>query len=343
MFRPYLIAGPCSAESLEQVLSTAEGLSRLSVDFFRAGIWKPRSHPGSFEGVGERGLSWLNQVQRRYGMKVGCEVASPAHVEACLKYGMDMVWLGARTTTNPFLTQEIADALGGSPLTVLVKNPVNPDLDLWIGALERIQKAGVGSVAAVHRGFSTYQKMEYRNDPGWQLVIGLRSRMPLLPVYCDPSHIAGRAEYVQELSQRALDLGLDGLMIEVHSNPGEALSDASQQLTPAQLENMLQGPGHLVARDRDSADRAYRANIDELRAKIDVLDDEILSLLAQRMDISRRIGELKQAGNIAILQSGRWEEVMARVIDRGRELGLPEEFIRTFFTEIHKESVKVQK
>jgi len=342
MSRPYVIAGPCSAESLEQVLTTAEGLSKVGVDMFRAGIWKPRSHPGCFEGVGERGLQWLRQVQSRYGMKVGCEVATAEHVELCLKYGMDMVWIGARTTTNPFLVQTVADALAGSDLTVLVKNPANPDLDLWIGALERMEKAGIKSLAAVHRGFSSYQKIQYRNDPLWQIAIGLRSRMPGLPVYCDPSHIAGRVEYVQEVAQRALDLGLDGLMVEVHCKPCEALSDAAQQLTPAQLSEMFSGPGHLQVRNFDSDDNSYRESIEQLRAQIDVVDDELLALLSQRMELSRQIGRFKKANNIAIVQSGRWEAVMERVLAQGRSLGLTEDFIRNLFAEIHKESISKQ-
>lgn len=337
-----VIAGPCSAESLEQVLETAAGLKKIGINMFRAGIWKPRTHPGSFEGVGVPALEWLQQVKKQYGMKVSCEVASEAHVAECVKHGVDMVWLGARTTANPFLVQEIAEALVGVDIPVLVKNPVNPDVDLWIGAFERLSKCGVRKLGAIHRGVSTYQKLKYRNDPAWDMAIELRSRMPELPIFCDPSHMGGDVEYIRELSQRALDLGFEGLMVETHCNPSCALSDAKQQLTPDQLYDMLLGPDRLVVRDSDTDNSSYRENVVQLRAQIDVIDDNILSLLSQRMGISGQIGQFKKDNNIAILQASRWDSIMERVVARGREAGLSEDFVRAIFTAIHEESVAVQ-
>lgn len=340
--RPCVIAGPCSAESMDQVLETAAGLKRIGINMYRAGIWKPRTHPGSFEGHGAPALKWLQEVKKRYGMKVGCEVASAQHVFECVKHGVDMVWLGARTTANPFLVQEIAEALEGMDIPVLVKNPVNPDLDLWIGAFERLNKCGIRKLGAIHRGVSSSQKLKYRNDPAWDMAIQLRSRVPELPIFCDPSHMAGSTEYIQELSQRALDLGFEGLMIETHCNPSCALSDAKQQLTPDQLYDLLLGPDKLVVRDNDTDNVSYRENMTQLRAKIDVLDENIISLLAQRMNVSRQIGQFKKDNNIAILQTGRWEEVLAGMVARGTEAGLSESFVRAVFDDIHEESVALQ-
>ena len=338
--RPCVIAGPCSAESEEQVMETARGLKAAGINVFRAGLWKPRTHPGCFEGVGAEGLEWLRRVKRELGMAVATEVAGAGHVRECLEAGVDLVWIGARTTANPFLVQEIADALKGTEIPVLVKNPVSPDLDLWVGALERLAGAGVRRIGVIHRGFSTSERIKYRNDPLWRYVIELRSRFPGLPFFCDPSHLAGRREYIAEISQRALDLGLDGLMLESHYRPESALSDAAQQLTPEALADLL--TCRLAVRETDSADTSYRETIRELRAGIDALDEELIGILARRMEISRRIGESKRENNIAILQTGRWETVLADVIAKGRGHGLDEDFVRTVFNAIHDASVKAQ-
>lgn len=340
--RPCVIAGPCSAESLEQVMETAAGLHKFGINMFRAGVWKPRTHPGGFEGHGVPALKWLQQVKKEYGMKVSCEVASTQHVFECIKHGVDMVWLGARTTANPFLVQEIAEALEGTDVTVLVKNPVNPDVDLWIGAFERLNKCGIKKLGAIHRGVSTYQKIKYRNDPAWDMAIQLRSRIPELPIFCDPSHMAGSTDYIKELSQVALDLGFEGLMIESHCKPCDALSDAKQQLTPDQLCNLLEGEGHLVVRESDSNELSYREGIEQLRAKIDVIDENLMYLLSQRMGVSAKIGQFKKDNNISILQTGRWDSILARMTERGAEMGLSEQFVHAFFTAIHEESVAIQ-
>ena len=338
--RPSVVAGPCSAETEEQVLETAKGLKELGINVFRAGIWKPRTHPGCFEGVGIPGLKWLQKVQKEYGLKVAVEVANEKHVYECLKHGVDVVWIGARTTANPFLVQEIADALAGSDVPVLVKNPVNPDLDLWIGALERLYGAGIRKLGVIHRGFSTFDKIRYRNNPHWDIAIELRSRFPKLPFFVDPSHMGGSRDYIQEISQRSLDLGFEGLMVEAHCNPSAALSDSKQQLTPEQLKDMLHN--NIVVRDADSESKEWKENIDQLRAKIDVIDENILYALGSRMNISRQIGEFKKSNNIAILQTTRWDEVQAKAIVKGKEHGLPEDFLKTVFNAIHEASVEVQ-
>ena len=338
--RPSVVAGPCSAETEEQVMETAKGLRELGINVYRAGIWKPRTHPGSFEGMGVQGLKWMQRAKKEYGLKIATEVASEKHVFECLKFGVDLVWLGARTTANPFLVQEIADALKDTDIPVLVKNPVNPDLDLWIGALERLNRAGIKKLGVIHRGFSTFDKIKYRNDPQWQVAIELRSLYPQLPFFVDPSHMAGSREYIREISQRSLDLGFEGLMIESHCNPECALSDAKQQLTPAELRNLLEN--QITVRDSDSDSKEWKENIDQLRAKIDVIDENILYALGSRMNISRKIGEYKRDSNIAILQTSRWDEVLARVICKGKEHGLPEGFVRDVFNAIHEASVEVQ-
>lgn len=340
--RPCVIAGPCSAESLEQVLETAAGLRKIGINMFRAGVWKPRTHPGGFEGHGVPALKWLQEVKKQCGMKVSCEVASAQHVFECVKHGVDMVWIGARTTANPFLMQEIAQALEGTDIPVLVKNPVNPDVDLWIGAFERLNKCGVRKLGAIHRGVSSSQKLKYRNDPAWEMAIELRRRVPELPIFADPSHMGGSTAYIQELSQRALDLGFEGLMVETHCNPSCALSDAKQQLTPAMLGEMLLGENKLVVRDNDTDNVSYRENITQLRTKIDVLDDNILSLLSQRMKVSRQIGQFKKDNNIAILQTGRWDAVLERMVQKGVEFDLDEDFVRAIYNHIHEASVAVQ-
>ena len=338
--RPSVLAGPCSAESEQQVMETAKGLREMGINVFRAGIWKPRTHPGCFEGVGAEGLKWLQRVQKEYGLKVSTEVAGEKHVTECLKHGVDLVWLGARTTANPFLVQEIADALKGSDIPVLVKNPVNADLDLWIGALERLNRAGVKKLGVIHRGFSTFDKIKYRNDPQWQVTIELRSRYPELPFFVDPSHLGGSKDYILELSQRSLDLGFEGLMIESHCNPAVALSDAKQQLTPAELRDMLYN--QVVVRDTDSDAPVWKENIDQLRAKIDVIDENILYALGSRMAVSRKIGEYKKESNIAIIQATRWDKVLSKVVEKGKDYGLTEKFLKDVFNAIHEASVEVQ-
>ena len=338
--RPSVIAGPCSAETEEQVMETAKGLKDLGINVFRAGIWKPRTHPGSFEGIGTEGLGWLQKVKKEYGLKVSTEVASERHVYECIKFGVDLVWLGARTTANPFLVQEIADALKGTDIPVLVKNPVNPDLDLWIGALERLNRAGVKKLGVIHRGFSTFEKIKYRNDPQWQVAIELRSRYPELPFFVDPSHLGGSKDYIREISQRSLDLGFEGLMIESHCNPSCAWSDAKQQLTPPELSDLLYN--QIVVRDADSDSPQWKENIDQLRAKIDVIDENLLYTLASRMKVSRQIGQYKKDNNVAILQASRWDAVLAKVVEKGKEYDLPEKFLTAVFNAIHEASVEAQ-
>lgn len=336
---PLVIAGPCSAESELQVMLTAKELSSFGIHVFRAGIWKPRTHPGSFEGVGTQGLKWLQKVKQEYGMKVGTEVATEKHVYECIKYGVDIVWIGARTTANPFLVQEIADALRDTDIPVLVKNPVNPDIDLWIGALERLNQAGVKKLGVIHRGFSTSQKMAYRNDPGWKMAVELRTRYPEIPFFADPSHMGGSRAFLKELSQRAMDLGLDGLMIESHCDPNCALSDAKQQLTPPDLQRLLES---LTVRMKVSNDAEYNENIQQLRTQIDVLDENLLMALSQRMDVSKKIGQFKKEHNIAIVQTSRWESILKTMIDKGAEYGLPQDFVTAVFTAIHDASVAAQ-
>ena len=338
--RPSVVAGPCSAESEEQVMETAKGLRELGINVFRAGIWKPRTHPGCFEGVGAEGLKWMQRARKEYGLKIATEVAGEKHVAECLKAEVDMVWLGARTTANPFLVQEIADALKGTDIPVLVKNPVNADLDLWIGALERLSRAGIRKLGVIHRGFSTFDKIKYRNDPQWQVAIELRSRYPELPFFVDPSHLGGSRNYIQEISQRSLDLGFEGLMIESHCNPSVALSDAKQQLTPAELKDLLYN--QIVVRESDSDSPEWRENIDQLRAKIDVIDENIIYTLGSRMRVSRQIGEYKKHNNIAILQTARWDQLFAKVVEKGEEYGLTEKFLTDVFNAIHEASVEAQ-
>lgn len=337
--RPAVIAGPCSAESEEQLLSTAKGVRDAGVNVLRAGIWKPRTRPGSFEGVGSEGLQWLSRAQKELGMKVCTEVANSRHIEEALAAGVDMLWIGARTTTNPFLMQEIADALKGHDVPVLVKNPVSPDLGLWIGAVERLYRSGLNRIGVIHRGFSLVEERKFRNSPQWQIAIELRSRLPQVPFFCDPSHMAGSSEFIGEISQRAMNLGLDGLMIETHDSPADALSDAAQQITPRQLSELLKG---LSIRLTDSPDDCFKAQMDALRSQIDEFDDAILRALSGRMDVSRQMGEFKQKSNIAILQTARWEDVITRIHAKAEAYGLDEEFISRVYNAIHEASVQEQ-
>jgi chorismate mutase len=338
--RPFLISGPCSAESEEQMMETALQLAKIKeVSVFRAGIWKPRTRPNSFEGVGVEGLKWLRRVRQETGLLVGTEVANEKHVYEALKYGVDMLWIGARTSVNPFTVQEISDALNGVDVMVLVKNPINPDLELWIGAIERIARAGITRIGAIHRGFSSYEKTLYRNQPNWQLPIELRRRIPDLPIICDPSHISGSRQYLHEISQKAMDLNFDGLMLESHIDPSKALSDAAQQLTPNDLKEML---SRLIFRNPSPSDPRLLDVLGELRQQIDVYDDHLLDLLEQRMKVAETIGRYKKENNITILQTTRWDEIINKVIARGLAKGLSAELIDAIFKAIHQESINHQ-
>ncbi len=332
---PLYIAGPCSAESREQVLAAAEALANLGVPIFRAGVWKPRTKPGSFEGVGAEALVWLREVKQMYGLKVVTEVATPEHVEMTLAAGLDGVWVGARTTTNPFATQQIADALQGVDVAVLVKNPVIPDVDLWVGAIERIYNSGVRRLAAVHRGFGTHETTPYRNAPHWSVPIELHRRLPSLPILCDPSHIGGRRDMIARLSQQALDIGFDGLMIESHPMPDCALSDAAQQVTPETLGVIL---GDLALRRAPVAHGA----LGDFRMHIDTIDSKIIELLAERMSVARAIGEYKVAHDIAIVQHDRYNELLLAAESRAESLSVSKTFIHQIFSAIHEESVRQQ-
>jgi chorismate mutase len=338
--RPFLIAGPCSAETEEQVMATATQLAQINeVSVFRAGIWKPRTRPNSFEGVGVEGLKWLRRVKQETRLLVGTEVANERHVYEALKYGIDMLWIGARTSVNPFTVQEISDALNGVDVMVLVKNPINPDIELWMGAIERIARAGITRIGAIHRGFSSYEKTLYRNQPNWQLPIELRRRFPDLPIFCDPSHIAGARQYLHEISQKAMDLNFDGLMIESHIDPAKALSDAAQQLTPNDLKELL---SRLILRNANPSDPRLLDVLGELRQQIDVYDDHLLDLMEQRMKVAETIGRYKKENNITILQSTRWDEIIKKVIAKGLAKGLSAELIDTIFKAIHQESINHQ-
>jgi chorismate mutase len=338
--RPFLISGPCSAETEEQVMETATQLAQIKdVSVFRAGIWKPRTRPNSFEGVGTEGLKWLRRVKQETGLLVGTEVANEKHVYEALKYGIDMLWIGARTSVNPFTVQEISDALNGVDVMVLIKNPINPDLELWIGAIERIARAGITRLGAVHRGFSSFEKTTYRNQPNWQLPIELRRRIPDLPIICDPSHIAGSREYLHEISQKAMDLNFDGLMLESHINPAKALSDAAQQLTPNDLKELL---SRLILRSPIASDPKLLDVLGELRQQIDVFDDHLLDIIEQRMKVAETIGQYKKENNITILQSTRWDEIIRKVLIKGQAKGLSGEVIDTIFKAIHQESINHQ-
>ncbi len=335
---PFIIAGPCGVESREQIMAAAEGISRTGVRMLRGGLWKPRTHPGSFEGVGEAGAQWLRDAGKATGMKTATEVANARHVEVILKYGIDAVWIGARTTGNPFLVQEIADALKGTELPVLVKNPLVPDPELWIGAIERLAADG-RQVFAVHRGFHFYGESLYRNVPFWQIPVELRRRMPELPVLCDPSHIGGQRGIVRSISQQAMALGFDGLMIEVHPDPDKALSDAAQQITPAELAELLNS---LVMRGNPTPGTEAAAALDSLRSDIDRIDSSLIDLLAERMKISEAIGEIKEKSRLTVLQTGRWNSVLKKARTMAKEKDLDEDFITEIFNLIHRASMERQ-
>ncbi len=337
--RPLVIAGPCSAESEKQVLDTAKQLSENGIQIYRAGIWKPRTRPGNFEGVGAKGLPWLKKVKEETGMLTTTEVATEKHVYEALKFGVDILWIGARSSANPFVMQEIADALEGADVPVMIKNPVNPDLDLWIGAIERIQKAGIKRIAAIHRGFSTYDKSLYRNNPQWQLAIDLKLKLPNIPLINDPSHIGGKRELLFDISQKAMDLHFDGLMIESHINPDEAWSDAKQQITPAVLEELL---NNLVLRDKKSHSKSEQVELDKYRAQIDSYDNIIMGVLGDRMDVVKNIGKFKKENNITILQPNRWDKLMRKNYEHGDIKGFSRKFVDRLFKAIHQESINFQ-
>lgn len=333
--RPVVIAGPCSAETEEQVMETAKDLAKNGVRIFRAGIWKPRTKPGGFEGVGSVGLTWLQEVKKETGMLVTTEVANKQHVEEALNAGVDVLWIGARTSANPFAMQEIADSLVGADVPVLVKNPVNPDLELWIGAMQRIYNAGIRQIGAIHRGFSAYGKHLYRNMPQWHIPIELRRRMPELTLICDPSHIGGKRELVAPLSQQAMDMGFDGLIVESHCDPDSAWSDKSQQVTPEVLNFII---NMLVVRDTTQTTESLTL----LRQQIDQIDNDLLEALSKRMRISREIGQYKKEHSMPVVQTGRYDDILNSRAAAAEELGMNGDFMKTVYQAIHEESVRQQ-
>lgn len=337
--QPLLISGPCSAESQEQVLQTCTQIAPLGVHLLRAGIWKPRTRPGSFEGLGSKALPWLKEAGIQSQLPTCCEVANPYHVEQALKHGIDVLWIGARTTVNPFAVQAIADALKGVDVPIMIKNPVNPDLELWIGAIERIAQVGIHKIAAIHRGFSVYNAPKYRNQPQWEIPIELRRRIANLEIICDPSHIAGCRSLLYEVAQHALDLNFEGLMLESHIRPDEAWSDAKQQVTPRKLEDLLQ---QLVPRQLDTDNVDYLSQINRFRSIIDNLDTQMLHLLAERMEIVRKIGLHKKESNVAILQIERWLHVREGALKKAETSKLSKDFVEELINTIHKESIRQQ-
>ena len=336
---PLVIAGPCSAETEDQVLNIANQLKDTDVSVFRAGIWKPRTKPGMFEGVGAIGLKWLQKVKNETGLLISTEVANSTHVKLALEHDIDILWIGARSTVSPFIVQEIADALKGTEKIVLVKNPVNPDLSLWMGGIERLHSSNIKNLGLIHRGFSTYEKSKYRNIPEWQIPVEVMNRFPDLPMICDPSHISGNRNLIFDVSQTALDLNYDGLMIETHSDPDNAWSDASQQVTPKRLVEIMKD---LKMRKITTDEEEYQNNLIDLRAKIDVIDHALLENLGKRMKISDNIGEIKRSNNVAVLQNKRWNEILGKMILEGEKLDLSEEFILKLFKAIHQESINRQ-
>ena len=336
---PLVIAGPCSAESESQVLKIAHQLKNTDATIFRAGIWKPRTRPGNFEGVGKIGLKWLKKVKDETGLLTATEVANPTHVELAIKNEVDIIWIGARSTVSPFIVQEIAEALKGTKKVVLVKNPVNPDLSLWLGAVERLYTSNIKNIGVIHRGFSNYEKTRYRNNPEWQIPIDLQNQFPDLPLLIDPSHIAGRRDIIFDLCQRALDLNFDGLMIETHHQPEDAWSDAQQQITPGKLKQITT---NLKIRDEEGNAIEYQNKLANLRIQIDVVDHKLTETLGKRMKIADKIGVLKKDNNVAILQNKRWNEILEKMILEGKENGLSKEFILKIYKAIHQESINHQ-
>lgn len=337
---PLVIAGPCSAESLEQMLTTAHALKDIpEVKIFRAGIWKPRTRPNNFEGLGEIALPWLAEVKKQTGLLTTTEVATAKHVELCLKHGVDILWIGARTTANPFSVQEIADSLKGVDIPVMIKNPINADLQLWIGAIERINNAGITKLMAIHRGFSVADKLEFRNDPLWRIPMELKVKFPTLPLICDPSHITGERELIQKVCQKAMDLDMNGLIIETHPDPNKAWSDAAQQVTPLKLKTIL---SELSLKTEYSNNADFGAQLNNLRNQIDRLDNELLHTIKLRKDIVEKIAKAKLEQNITALQRNRFDQLMKERLDAGKNLGLEESFIKEIFDAIHEQSVKTQ-
>ena len=336
---PLVIAGPCSAETEEQVLKIAHELKDTDVNYYRAGIWKPRTRPGNFEGVGALGLKWLQKVKEETGLKTATEVANRAHVELALEHDIDLLWIGARSTVSPFIVQEIADALQGTDKIVLVKNPVNPDLSLWLGAVERLYTADIKNLGVIHRGFSTYEKTKYRNIPEWQLAIELQTKFPDLPIINDPSHITGNRDMIFDVSQTALDLNFDGLIIETHHDPDNAWSDAAQQVTPKTLVRIMDD---LRIRKESDEEAEYKSELSNLRAQIDIIDNQLIETLGKRMKVSDGIGKLKKQKNVAVLQSNRWNQILGAMILEGESKGLSEEFVLKMFKAIHQESINHQ-
>ena len=337
--KPIVIAGPCSAESEKQTLETAHQLKKHENLIFRAGIWKPRTRPNSFEGIGSKGLRWLQKVKEETGLKSTVEVAKAKHVELSLKHEVDILWIGARTTGNPFAMQEIADSLKGVDIPVMVKNPINPEVNLWIGAIERLLDSQINNIAAIHRGFFTYNNSKYRNIPQWQLALDLKRKFPKLPMICDPSHITGNSNHILEIAQKAMDMSYDGLMIETHIDPKNALSDKKQQITPAELEKIL---NKLVIRNFETDDKEFKATLKQLRIQIDDLDIELLDVLKRRMDLVEKIGIHKKENRVTILQNNRWIEMLKSRVKYGKENGLSELFIQQLLKAIHQESIDKQ-
>ncbi len=336
---PFLVSGPCGVESEKQIIEIAVELKKLGIQLLRGGIWKPRTRPDSFQGIGMEGLHWLKQAGLNSGLPVTVEVATPKHVEAALNAGIDVIWIGARTTVNPFLVQEIAEALTGTDIPVMVKNPVNPDIELWVGAFERLNKSGINKLIAIHRGFSAFENSRYRNAPNWQIPIELKRRFPELPILCDPSHICGSREFIARISQYAMDLNFDGLMIESHTDPEHALSDSEQQLTPLELKELLE---NLIIRKPSVDDVFFKNQLEILRNRIDILDENILSLLSERMSIAREIGTYKKENNMTILQVERWNEILRTRLKSGEVKELEKEFIVALYSLIHDESIHQQ-
>jgi chorismate mutase len=338
--KPFLISGPCSVETEEQLMQTATQLAiGKKVHVMRGGIWKPRTRPDSFEGVGEVGLMWMAQAKKETGLKIATEVANAEHVELCLKYGFDMLWIGARTTVNPFSVQEIAEALRGVDIPVLVKNPVNPDLQLWIGALERIQRSGITKLAAIHRGFSHFGESIYRNKPMWEIPIALQTQFPQLSIFCDPSHICGRRDLLLPVAQKAMDLGMDGLMLESHIAPDQAWTDAKQQVTPQALFELLD---QLHVRVVSTNDVGFTNELHSIRSRVDKIDEEIIQLIGQRMQVTEELGYYKKEHNITILQVERWKEIIETRTMLAEKLGISQEFIDKYLEILHKESIRTQ-
>ncbi|MEO5651020.1 MAG: chorismate mutase [Ginsengibacter sp.] len=338
--RPLIISGPCSAETEEQVIETATRLAKTGkVDALRAGIWKPRTKPGMFEGIGVKGLPWLAHAKKVSGLPIAVEVATAKHVENALQFDVDILWIGARTTVNPFSVQEVCDALRGVDIPVLIKNPINPDLELWCGGIERLQKVGVKNIGMIHRGFSNYGNTEYRNAPMWHLPIEMKRRFPEMLLVCDPSHICGNRTGLQSVAQKSIDLDFGGLMIETHLDPDNAWSDAKQQITPEVLSEML---GNLIWRIENTDEKEFITALATLREQINQVDDELLALIGQRMKIADKIGAYKKENNITILQTNRWNEILAKAFKKGERLGLSEDFITKYFDAIHMESISHQ-